>query len=230
MLAILLSPEDDEEIEIIATGQAEEEDGYDVDEATTATRTDTPLRDVPQSIQVVPQQVIEDQGVTRISDALRNVSGVTPQRDIGNVSDRFNIRGFEDARTLRNGFRSGLQDRGFAPVTVAPNTVERIEVLKGPASVLYGQVEPGGLINYVTKKPLDNPFYNLEFTAGNFGFIEPAIDLTGALTEDKKLAYRFNVSYQNGGSFRDFVDSEILSIAPVISYNFSDATRNHRRF
>ena len=224
MLAILLSPEDDEEIEIIATGQAEEEDGYDVDEATTATRTDTPLRDVPQSIQVVPQQVIEDQGVTRISDALRNVSGVTPQRDIGNVSDRFNIRGFEDARTLRNGFRSGLQDRGFAPVTVAPNTVERIEVLKGPASVLYGQVEPGGLINYVTKKPLDNPFYNLEFTAGNFGFIEPAIDLTGALTEDKKLAYRFNVSYQNGGSFRDFVDSEILSIAPVISYNFSDAT------
>ena len=213
--------EPDEEIEVIATGQAEE-DGYDVEEATTATRTDTPLRDVPQSIQVVPQEVIEDQGVTRIGDALRNVSGVTIQRDRSNASDRFNIRGFDNSRTLRNGFRSG--NISGNTINISPNVVERIEVLKGPASVLYGQVEPGGVVNYVTKKPLDEPFYNLEFTAGNFGFVEPAIDLTGPLTEDKKLTYRFNASYQNGGSFRDFVDSEIISIAPVISYDFSDAT------
>ena len=208
-------------LQIIATGQAEE-DGYDVDEATTATRTDTPLRDIPQSIQVVPQEVIEDQGVTRIGDALRNVSGVTIQRDRSNASDRFNIRGFDNSRTLRNGFRSG--NISGNTINISPNVVEQIEVLKGPASVLYGQVEPGGVVNYVTKKPLNEPFYNLEFTAGSFGFIEPAIDLTGPLTEDKKLTYRFNVSYQNGGSFRDFVDSEIISIAPVISYDFSDAT------
>lgn len=211
----------DEEIEVIATGQAEE-DGYDVDDATTATRTDTPLRDIPQSIQIVPQQVIEDQGVTRIGDALRNVSGVTPQRDRSNASDRFNIRGFDNSRTLRNGFRSGSISSNT--INISPNVVEQIEVLKGPASVLYGQVEPGGVINYVTKKPLDEPFYNLEFTTGSFGFVEPAIDFTGPLTEDKKLTYRFNVSYQNGGNFRDFVDSEIISIAPVVSYDFSDAT------
>jgi iron complex outermembrane receptor protein len=213
--------EPDEEIEVIATGQAEE-DGYDAEEATTATRTDTPLRDIPQSIQVVPQEVLEDQGVTRIGDALRNVSGVTIQRDRSNASDRFNIRGFDNSRTLRNGFRSG--NISGNTINISPNVVEQIEVLKGPASVLYGQVEPGGVVNYVTKKPLNEPFYNLEFTAGSFGFVEPAIDLTGPLKEDKKLTYRFNVSYQNGGSFRDFVDSEIISIAPVISYDFSDAT------
>jgi iron complex outermembrane recepter protein len=211
----------DEEIEIIATGEAEE-DNYNVDDATTATRTDTPLRDVPQSIQVVPQKVIEDQGITRIGDALRNVSGVTPQRGFANIIDNFNIRGFDRSRTLRNGFTSV---NGFGnTVTTSPNVVERIEVLKGPASVLYGQVEPGGVVNYITKKPLDDPFYNLEFTAGSFGLIEPALDLSGLLTEDKKLAYRFNLSYQNGGNFRDFVDSEILTIAPAINYEFSDNT------
>ena len=215
--------EPDEEIEVIATGQAEE-DGYDVGEATTATRTDTPLRDIPQSIQVVPQEVIEDQGVTRIGDAVRNVSGVTPQRDRSNASDRFNIRGFDNSRILRNGFGTGnIAGTGDAR-NISPSVVERIEVLKGPASVLYGQTEPGGVVNYVTKKPLDEPFYNLEFTAGSFGFIEPAIDISGPLTEDKKLTYRFNVSYQNGGTFRDFVDSEIISIAPVISYDFSENT------
>ncbi|MGF1540839.1 MAG: TonB-dependent siderophore receptor [Pleurocapsa sp.] len=211
----------DEEIEVIATGEAEENDYY-VPDATTATRTDTPLRDVPQSIQVVPQKVIEDQGITRIGDALRNVSGVTPQRDYANISDRFNIRGFDASRTLRNGFRTG-NDFGTT-VIVPPNVVERIEVLKGPASVLYGQVQPGGVVNYVTKKPLDEQFYNLEFSAGSFGLVEPSLDFSGPLTTNKKLTYRFNLSYQNGGNFRDFVDSEILAIAPVISYKFSDDT------
>jgi iron complex outermembrane recepter protein len=211
----------DEEIEIIATGEAEEE-RYNPSNASTATRTDTPLRDVPQSIQVIPQKVIEDQGITRIGDALRNVSGVIPQRDFANISDRFSIRGFDQSRTLRNGFRSGF-DLG-ATTTIAPNVVERIEVLKGPASVLYGQVQPGGVVNYVTKKPLDEPFYNLEFSAGSFSLIEPALDFSGPLTADKKLTYRFNLSYQNGGNFRDFVDSEILAIAPIISYKFSDDT------
>jgi iron complex outermembrane receptor protein len=160
-------PEADEEIEVIATGEGEQA-GYYVPDATTGTRTDTPIRDIPQSIQVVPRQVIEDQGITRIGDALRNVSGVTPQRDFGNVSDLFNIRGFNNSTTLRNGFRLGTT---FGPtVTTAPNVVERIEVLKGPASVLYGQVQPGGVVNFVTKKPLREPFYNLEFTAGNFSF------------------------------------------------------------
>ncbi|MBE9168809.1 TonB-dependent siderophore receptor [Pleurocapsales cyanobacterium LEGE 06147] len=213
--------EADEEIEVIATGEGEEE-SYFVPDASTATRTDTPIRDIPQSIQVVPQEVIEDQGITRIGDALRNVSGVTPQRDIAGSNFRFTIRGFDNSRILRNGFRSG--DVFGITTSTATNSVERIEVLKGPASVLYGQVEPGGVVNFVTKKPLDEPFYNLQLRAGSFGLIEPAIDFTGPLTEDRKLTYRLTASYQNSDSFRDFVDSEFFTITPVISYDFSDNT------
>lgn len=209
----------EEEIEIVVTGEQEVE-GYNAPDASTATRTDTPLRDIPQSIQVIPRRVIEDQQVTEISDALRNVSGVTLQVDYG-VSYTYNIRGFSDSRTLRNGFNI---TSGVTAPTIAPSNIERIEVFKGPASVLYGQVEPGGIINFVTKKPLSDPYYAAEFTAGSYDFYEPSIDLSGPLTADGKLLYRLNASYQNFGSFIDFVDGEILSIAPVISYKIGDAT------
>ncbi|WP_322505883.1 TonB-dependent siderophore receptor [Chroococcidiopsis cubana] len=208
-------PAPGEETEIVVTGEREVE-GYNAPDASTATKTDTPLRDIPQSIQVIPRQVIEDQQVTEISDALRNVSGVTPRVDYG-FSYTYNIRGFSDSRTLRNGFR-------IEAPTIAPSGIERVEVLKGPASVLYGQVEPGGIINFVTKKPLSDPYYAAEFTAGSYNFYEPSIDFSGPLTADGKLLYRLNASYQNFGSFIDFVDGEILSIAPVISYKIGDAT------
>ncbi|MBW4549524.1 MAG: TonB-dependent siderophore receptor [Aphanocapsa sp. GSE-SYN-MK-11-07L] len=214
-----LNPESEgAEEEIVVTGQGQ--DGYFVPDATTATKTDTPLRDIPASIQVVPKEVIQDQGVTRISDALRNVSGVTPQRDYSDDTDtRFNIRGFSnESATLRNGFRVGASE-------IAPNNIERIEVLKGPASVLYGQFEPGGIVNFVTKQPLDTPFYSASFTAGNFSFYEPSIDISGPLTADKNLLYRLTAAYQNTGSFRDFVKGEQFSVAPTLSYQFSEATK-----
>lgn len=98
------SAQGEEEIEIVVTGE-QEETGYSVPDATTATKTDTPLRDIPQSIQVVPRQVLEDQNVTRISEAARNVSSVTVQRGFGNNTDNYVIRGFVTCDNLRNGFR-----------------------------------------------------------------------------------------------------------------------------
>jgi iron complex outermembrane recepter protein len=98
-------------------------------------------------------------------------------------------------------------------------------VLKGPASVLYGQFEPGGVVNFVTKQPLDKPFYSATLTAGQFSFYEPSVDISGTLTADKKLLYRLTGSYQNSGSFRDFVKGEQFSIAPTLSYQFSEATK-----
>ena len=215
--------EPDEEIEVIATGQAEDND-YFVDDATTATRTDTPIRDIPQAIQVIPEQVIEDQGVVRIEDALRNAVGVNQQVDRRSPGGSFNIRGFE-ARGLRNGF-DFEQSGGGSPTPIQlPNNIERIEVLRGPDSVLYGSGEPGGTVNYVTKQPQGEPFYSAEFTAGQFDFYQPAIDLTGSLTEDEKLLYRFNAAYQSFGSFVDFEEGDAVSIAPTVTYNFSDATK-----
>ncbi|MEH2060578.1 MAG: TonB-dependent siderophore receptor [Nostoc sp.] len=204
----------DEPIELVVTG---EQDGYSVPDSTTATKTDTPQRDIPQSIQVIPQQVIKDQQITRISDVARNVSGVSLLGSYGADTDNYIIRGFLTYDNLRNGFQAGDN-------YIDPNTVERVEVLKGPASVLYGQFEPGGVVNYVTKQPLATPYYASEFTVGSYSYYKSSIDISGPLTPDKKLLYRLNVGYENSGSFIDFVNAQYFSIAPVLSYKISDNT------
>ena len=212
---------EDDAIQIGVSG--EEGSRYVEPNATTATRIDTPLRDVPQSIQVIPQEVLEDQQVIRLNDALRNVSGVTPA---GNDprGQRFNVRGFNDTAQLRDGFRIssvGGQNIGFQELA----NVEQIEVLKGPASILFGAVEPGGVINLVSEQPLREPFYELGFRLGNRGLLEPSLDFSGPLTEDGHLLYRLNALYRNENSFRDFnTDIERFFIAPTIGWQISDRT------
>ncbi|MEH1934497.1 MAG: TonB-dependent siderophore receptor [Nostoc sp.] len=208
------STSSDEPIELVVTG---EQDGYSVPDSTTATKTDTPQRDIPQSIQVIPQQVIKDQQITRISDVAHNVSGVSLQGSYGADTDAYIIRGFVTYNSLRNGFQAGDN-------YIDPNTIERVEVLKGPASVLYGQFEPGGVVNYVTKQPLATPYYASEFTVGSYSYYKSSIDISGSLTPDKKLLYRLNVGYENSGSFIDFVNGQYFSISPVLSYKISDNT------
>ncbi|MEH1838005.1 MAG: TonB-dependent siderophore receptor [Nostoc sp.] len=210
------STQGDEPIELVVTG---EQDGYSVPDSTTATKTDTPQRDIPQSIQVIPQQVIKDQQIIRISDAVRNVSGVTLQGGFAGLVDNYNIRGFSTYNNLRDGFFS----EGSFTLT-NPTNIERIEVLKGPASVLYGQFEPGGVVNYVTKKPLDYPYYSAELTAGSFSTYRPSLDFSGPLNSDKSILYRLNVAYQNSGSFVDFLNEKFFSIAPALTFKFGDAT------
>jgi iron complex outermembrane recepter protein len=216
-------PEPDEgEEEIIATG--EQDTGYRVPNATTATKTDTPLRDIPQSIQVVPRQVIEDQGSTRISDITRNVSGVNTTTGPSGVGEFFTIRGFTGNEFgSGNEFRNGFRSLGLGSFNTS--NLERVEVLKGPASVLYGQIEPGGIINFVTKQPLDRPYYSGDLEIGSFNFYKPSLDISGPLTEDKRLLYRLNLGYENSGSFVDFVDREIFQISPSLSYSIGDNTK-----
>ena len=170
------STNNDQPIELVVTG---EQDGYSVPDSTTATKTDTPQRDIPQSIQVILQEVIKDEQITRISDAVCNASGVSLQDSYG-VTDAYIIRGFTTYNNLRNGFR--VEDNYINPINV-----ERVEVLKGPASVLYGQFEPGGIVNYVTKQPLSTPSYTGELTVGNYDFYRPSLDISQPLTSDKKL-------------------------------------------
>ncbi|MEM1242822.1 MAG: TonB-dependent siderophore receptor [Cyanobacteria bacterium P01_H01_bin.26] len=210
-----------ETLRIVVTG--ENEDDYLVPNASTATRTDTPILDVPQSIQVVPQQVLQDQQIIRVDDALRNVSGVVGTLEPFAGSSTLTLRGFStDTFTggpiLRDGFR--IRDN-LSTQEIA--NVERIEVIKGPSSVLYGQNDPGGIINLVTKRPLPEPFYELELQGGSFGLVRPSIDISGPLTED--LAYRLNLSYQHEDSYRDYTtDTERFFIAPVLSWDISNRT------
>ncbi len=205
----------DETIELLVTG---EQDRYRVPEASTATRTDTPLRDIPQSIQIVPRQVIEDQKFIRLTDALRNVSGITQEGGFGGAADQLNIRGFYNDATFQDGFRdSNTSLRETA-------NIERIEVLKGPASILFGNVQPGGIINLVTKKPLSEPYAFIDLSVGSFSFYRPSIDLSGPLNEEQTILYRLNLAYENAGSFRDFVNSERFFIASVLDFKIGDNT------
>ncbi|MEM6435545.1 MAG: TonB-dependent receptor [Cyanobacteria bacterium P01_D01_bin.115] len=214
---------DDEALRVVVTG--EEGSRYFEPEATTGTRTDTPLRDIPQSIQVIPQEVLEDQQVTQLDDALRNVSGVTPSRS-GNDGTglRLNVRGFEDASVLRDGFRLTFGGNGAISSQDLSN-IEQIEVLKGPAAILFGVTEPGGVVNLVTEQPLSEPFYELGFRIGNRGLINPTIDISGPLTEDRRLLYRLNAAYSTEDYFRDFdTDIERFFFAPVVSGQINENT------
>ena len=205
-----------QKIEIVVTGRRETRRV-----TTTGTRTNTPIRDVPQSIQVVPQQVLEDRQVTRLEEALRSVSGVNQTTSSLSTFEQFNIRGFESVDILRNGLRDSTN-------TQVPNDsalIERVEVLKGPASVLFGQGSPGGVINIVTKRPEREPFYAGEFTAGSYNFYRGTVDLTGPLNADRNLLYRLNFSYQNSESFLDFAETERLLVAPAFSWAISDRTK-----
>ena len=197
-------------------------DGYLAERSATATKTDTPIRDIPNSIQVVPRQVIEDEQAIGLEEVLDNAAGVTY---LGNDASRglnFSVRGFENAPILRDGFNFF----GFAatPAEVEVANIERAEVIRGP-SVLYGRSEPGGAVNLVTKRPLDEPTYNLEFQAGNRRLVSPIIDLSGPVTEDGELLYRFVGLYRREDSFQDYDESFKRSfVAPSVTWRPTDRT------
>ncbi|MCX7107580.1 MAG: TonB-dependent receptor [Methylococcales bacterium] len=190
---------------------------YTVVDSSTATKTDTPLMLTPMSVKVVTQQVIKDQQVITVDQALRNVSGAVP--GAGGTGNFF-LRGFGNSNIYRDGF---LNQSQWAHTEDLAN-VERVEVLKGPGSVLYGRTEPGGLVNFVTKKPLDTAYYSLSQQFGSFDLYRTSVDATGPLTANKDLAYRFNLGYQTNNTFQQFGGNERLLVAPSLRWNISDKT------
>ncbi|MEH1836732.1 MAG: TonB-dependent siderophore receptor [Nostoc sp.] len=215
------SAESDEPIELVVTG---EQDGYRVPNASTATKTDTPLRDIPHSIQVIPRQLIEDRQATRIGDVLRNVSGIQ-QPTSGSRSGHFDIffiRGFSSAN--EGVLRDGLRDRTNSRIGSPTINLERIEVLKGPVAALYGQGGLGGTINLVSKQPLSEPYYAISASAGNYDFYRGTLDFSGPLNPEKTLLYRLTAAAETSGSFIDFVNSEQYFISPVLTWLISKNT------
>ena len=196
---------------------------YKIEQANTATKTDTPIMQTPFSVQVVPQQVIRDQQAVRLETAVQNVSGVIVQRGAnGDTSDSFVIRGFNVDNTYRNGVLGG---GSFGQGHREMANVERVEVLKGPGAILYGRSEPGGIVNIVTKQPLATPYYSVQQQFGSYNFYRTTADATGPLTKDDTLLYRLNVAYENSGSFRRFMKEDNLFIAPVLKWNVSPRTQ-----
>lgn len=195
---------------------------YTVTNSSTATKTDTPIIETPVSIQVVPKSVMSDQKATTIKDALENISSVRPQSSLG-LSNAFITRGFRNGRVFRNGLVANGLGIGEGTQFDSAN-LERIEVLKGPAAVLFGRIEPGGLVNLVTKKPRNEPYYSVEQRFGSYNFYRTEWDATDAVSKDKSVSYRFTGAYQNNKSFRDFNFNDRFLVNPSLTWRPSAAT------
>jgi iron complex outermembrane receptor protein len=204
----------------VSTAMQTPAQGYVVTNATTATKTDVPIKETPVSIAVVPRQVITDQADTTLQQAVENVSGVhSLSTDVSAYV--FFIRGFQTTNRYRNALLvPGDADAGMSDTA----NIERIEVVKGPSSILYGRVEPGGLINMVTKQPLDRARYVVNQQIGSYDHYRTEWDFTAPVSNTPGLAYRFTGAYQNQGSWRPFQGGDRVFLAPVISYRPTEWT------
>ena len=202
--------------EVIVTGTSV------INRPASASKADLAPLDQPQSVGVVSSQVIQDQQVNRLGDALRNVSGVALTQQRGGVAETFSARGYSigvggaGGSIFKNGLISNTQ--GFPDAS----TLESVEVLKGAAALLYGNVSGGLIINMVTKKPRYNWGGAVEMRAGSYGFYKPIVDVYGPLT--KNLAFRVVGTYENAKSYRDVVTSKRWYVNPSLLYKFSDKT------
>lgn len=198
---------------------------YSLSNASSATKTDTPIMETPFSVQVVPKQVLEDIQGVRSTDALDYVSGVYKASGSGDWLDWSTRRGFDNFPNgdYRDGAPFPLADFMAGGLDLA-NT-ERVEVLKGPASLLYGNANPGGVVNYITKKPLETPYYALQQQFGSYDYYRTTLDATGPINTDKTLLYRFNLAYKDANSFRDNVGSDRIFLAPTLTWNISPKTQ-----
>ncbi|CRM64878.1 MULTISPECIES: TonB-dependent siderophore receptor [Pseudomonas] len=196
--------------------------GYHATRSASATRTDTSIHETPQSITVVSKDVVEDIGATRLQDALDYAGGVGRANNFGGQGlTSFTVRGFTTAEFYRNGFPV---NRGY-PAMPDANTIERLEVLRGPATMLYGRGDPGGTFNVVSKQPLAERTVTLGSQLDDQGMKRGTLDASGPLDEEGRLAYRLNVVGEVGDTFRDHVSTERYGVAPVLTWQATDETK-----
>tara|TARA_R110002020_G_scaffold63170_1_gene168624 strand:- start:22074 stop:24500 length:2427 start_codon:yes stop_codon:yes gene_type:complete len=211
--ALLPSSEQLQEVEI--TGRREK--SYKNNLTFAATKTATAIKDIPQAISYVTKEVFADQQAYRVNDVIKNISGV----NMYSYYDDFSFRGFRSGDTYINGLRVvGL----FGPEPLLAN-IERVEVIKGPASAMFGNSIPGGIMNRVTKKPLAQDRKAINFTLGSYNTLRTTADFTGPINEKQTLLYRLNLAYENSDSFRDLQEFKSYVIAPSISFLPTDRTQ-----
>ncbi|CAM87481.1 TonB-dependent siderophore receptor [Acinetobacter baumannii] len=195
---------------------------YKVDSSSSATRSEIALQNTPQSVSVVTQKVIEDIGATRLVEALDLAGGVTRANNFGGQGlTGFNVRGFTSGEFYRNGFPI---NRGY-PNAPDSNTIERVDVLRGPSSSLYGRGDPGGTFNLISKTPKSEQQTTLGAQLSSEGLYRTTVDTTGTVPDAENIGYRLNVIAEGGDSYRDHVESKRYGIAPVIQWQATDATK-----
>ncbi|WP_284652269.1 TonB-dependent siderophore receptor [Flavobacterium terrisoli] len=179
--------------------------------------------DLPQATFVIGKETIKQQQILRLSDALKNANGVYvsgASNASGNNQEELGSRGFTFSGG--NTFKNGVRFNGsLIPET---SSLESIEILKGSAALLYGNVAPGGILNLVTKKPRFDHGGELSFRATEYNFFKPTVDVYGAVNNSNTVAYRFITSYEKGNSFRDEVQTERIYFNPSFLFDISAKT------
>ncbi len=192
-----------------------------------ATKTNTPLLETPQSVTVVTREQLDLQGSPTIYDALRYTTGVGGERGVNLTDDSFNLRGF--AAGLASApmaiYRDGLKQLGGTYAEPSePYGLERVEVIRGPASVLYGQIAPGGLINLVTKRPSTEPLRELEVQLGSFDRKQISGDFRGAIDPAGVWSYRLTGLFRDSDTMVSHVPDDRRYIAPTLRFEPSSDT------
>lgn len=191
-----------------------QEPDYVVRSATAGTKSDTPLLETPMAIQVVPHEVIEDRQERTSLAAVRNLSGVQPSTY--QFYDQFLIRGFDSGYGTT--FRNGLQLRGINEA-VNMAFVDHIEIVKGPSSMLYGRIEPGGFVNIVTRRPDATASGTFAVSGGSFDFLRVTADATGPVDQAGTLLYRFTGDFDRAGSWVDFAHRDNKAVAGSLAWH-----------
>ncbi|MFD0913461.1 TonB-dependent siderophore receptor [Methylophilus luteus] len=195
---------------------------YKASQARTATKSETPINETAQSISVVTSELIRDQGAQTFADTLKFVAGVDAGQRGRRGLDDFSIRGFvQSDYVLRDGMRM-FYDTAW--VQSEPFGFERVEVMKGPASVLYGQTGPGGFANVVSKRPTDQPLATIGLSLGNYDQQQWTADFSDSLNKDGTLRYRLVALTSESDDKVDFVDRSRTYIAPSLTWDISDQT------
>lgn len=207
------------------------DDAYDVNATPAATKTNTPILLTPQSVQVVPRAVLKEQSALTLTDAIRNVAGTGSDFGFnGSAQPLIMLRGFQTESMTAMGTMSGMSTyyingvkvKGL-PINMA--NVEAVEVVKGPASVLYGRSEPGGLINVVPRALSATPSFGFEQTLGQYSLSRTLVEGGGALNEEKTLLGRASVSYETSKSNRDFVEDKMGAFSGTLAWVPDASTR-----
>lgn len=207
-----------QEVEVIGR----KESSYKNTNSFIGTKTASALKEVPQSVGYVTKELILDQGATTINEVVKNISGVNAYSAYNDFSIRgFRATGNRNSGNLINGMRA--QSSLWKQSSLA--NIERVEVIKGPASALFGNAAPGGVINRVTKKPLLSAQHNITVGVGSWNTLKTYGDFTGPLNQEKTLLYRLNLGYEKTDSFRDLQGSESLIVAPSFSYIPTEKTQ-----
>ncbi len=176
--------------------------------------------DNPQSTVTIERAVLEQQQALRLSDVLANVAGVYVMGTTGGTQEEIASRGF--AYTSANTFKNGVRfNNGIMPEV---SSLERLEVLKGSAAILYGNVAAGGVLNLVTKKPQFERGGSVGLRVGSYGFVKPQFDVYGAVGGSDKVAFRLNGTYERADSYRDGVKAHRVYVNPSLLFRLSPKT------